>query len=81
MAKLQRIKLTRLERSELQEREMKNLVGGQSCGCGCHYVYSEGSISSDNRDANFKYGYSSYGGSSDCSILYPDGSVAWMPHN
>lgn len=74
MVKLKKIKLTRLETSELQEREMKNLVGGQTCGCGCHYDgTSGGATSADNARANAQYGYSSYGGSFTCSYFKPNG--------
>lgn len=80
MVKLQRIKLTRLENSELQEREMKNLVGGQSCGCGCHYMGSlGGSTTQDNLTANQKYGYFSYGGDTGCCTTHPNGGIVCTP--
>lgn len=80
MVKIQRIKLTRLECNELQEREMRNLVGGQSCGCGCHYAESQGgSAIRDNMNANSAYGYTSYGGDVTCSVYDPDsGGYLWQ---
>ena len=55
--KLSKIKLHKLAASSLEEHEMKNVRGGQVCGCGCCHSSSN----SDNSRANSKQGYYSPG--------------------
>lgn len=56
--KLNKIKLHELSDVELNEREMRNILGGYSCGC--NYAGTPGGSSTeDNRDANAQYGYTS----------------------
>lgn len=52
--KLSRLKLTQLNSVELREKEMGQLVGGRSCGCGCHGYSS----THENYSANWYGGYS-----------------------
>jgi len=62
MKDLKSIKLTQLDRVQLEERKMSYLVGGGpgDCNCGCYYENSGGSSSSDNLIANIKGGLTSY---------------------
>lgn len=46
------LKLTQLEKNLLQEKEMENVKGGNTCGCGCKYAGSGGSNTYDNANAN-----------------------------
>ena len=56
--KLKNLKLAQLSKAELSQRELNRLVGGANCCiCGCQGPSS----SFDNRDANTRYGYHSYG--------------------
>ena len=65
--KLKQLKLNQLSREDLNNRQMKSLKGGNSCGCGCHYANEPGGASTfDNQNANSASGYASYGGSSLC---------------
>lgn len=76
MKTLKNIKLNRLSDAELLDREMSDLKGGRSCGCGCHYENSGGSSTSDNRGANYAGGSSglqSSGGSTSCQGDYGNG--------
>ena len=62
MEKIGKLKLTRLSREELDEREMDAIIGGAaSCGCACAYVNYGGSSTTDNSNANEQYGYHSPG--------------------
>jgi natural product precursor len=56
--KLNKIKLHELSDVELNEREMRNILGGYSCGCN-YAGQPGGSSTSENGEANKKYGYTS----------------------
>ncbi len=63
MKKLSSLKLNQLSKAEMEKREMNMLRGG-SCPCGCNYMYSGGSSTIDNGNANCgegKYSYGPYG--------------------
>lgn len=80
MKTLGRIKLNKLNREELDKREMKSLVGGtQDCGCGCNYENYQGSSTQDNRDANIRGGkpYSG-GGNLVCTTVAPNGDYLYV---
>lgn len=72
MKTLGSLKLNKLVKEGLQEREMNQLRGGgsYSCGCGCHYEGKPyGATTRDNIDANAAKGPGgavSYGGSKYC---------------
>lgn len=65
MKKLSKLKLNQLFDTNLRDREMNGLKGGNVCTCSCYYENSGGSSSSSNMNANYKlfdYGaYSSVG--------------------
>ena len=65
MKNLNRIKLNQLSKSELEEREMKTLVGGCSGNCCCRNLEDY----PDNMDANKKGGYHVPGGGELTNIL------------
>lgn len=58
MKTLGKLKLTQLNSAELRKKEMGQLAGGRSCGCGCH----GSSSTDDNYSANWYGGYSSSDG-------------------
>jgi natural product precursor len=71
MKKLSQLKLNQIGKSELKKREMRQLVGGECCGCGCNGPSS----TDDNALANHGYGYSqSYGGAKWC---WTYGGTSW----
>lgn len=54
MEKKSKIKLNQLNKTELSDREMNRLLGGnECCVCGCRGISS----TLDNGQANEKYGY------------------------
>lgn len=55
--KTQKIKLNNLAKNNLDNREMKELKGGNVCGCGCCYAGSGGSSTEANGSANNKSNY------------------------
>lgn len=55
------LKLNQMERELLSRKEMKDLNGGASCGCGCFYQGKGGSSTESNRDANRRGGLTSPG--------------------
>lgn len=57
---LQKIKLNNLAENSLANREMKQLMGGATCQCSCHYAGSGGSSTRDNGNANAEHGYVSH---------------------
>lgn len=60
MKTLKKLVLNQLSREDLNEKEMKQIVGGQCwCGCGCLYQYSGGSATAVNMIANAQTGSSS----------------------
>ena len=74
MKKLEKIKLTQLSTTDLNEREMGILLGGScGCACGCNYQGQPGgSTTSDNSAANsssnlYSPGYGGGGGGGDGS--------------
>lgn len=74
--KLSKLKLTQLNNVELRKKEMGHLIGGQTCGCGCH-----GSSSTDaNYSANWYADYSTSigGGNKRCATT---GDVYSHDHN
>lgn len=78
MKKLGKLKLNKLNKAELENREMNNLLGGGDpgdCTCGCHYSGTGGSSSCDNGRENWTNGYSSYGGGDTygCACTYVGG--------
>lgn len=76
MKVLKKIKLNHLNDDELKKREMNNLRGGdKGCGCGCHYVDSNGSSVVDNAEKNYEGGKTSYGGDVICKVEI-NGSIA-----
>ncbi len=59
---LKRISLKKLAENSLDNREMRNLKGGNVCGCGCCYAGTPGgSSTTDNGNANNKSNYHSPG--------------------
>ncbi|MCK9346820.1 MAG: TIGR04149 family rSAM-modified RiPP [Bacteroidales bacterium] len=54
-------KLNNLEYSSLNEKEMKHVIGGTVCGCGCCYAGQGGSSTDDNGAANYAGGLHSPG--------------------
>lgn len=60
--KLQKLKLNKLAENSLANREMKELIGGNFCTCGCHYANSGGSSYDANGSANNAGNLQSYGG-------------------
>ncbi len=61
MKKLSKLVLMNLEAKELSQRQMNQIKGGNSCGCGCCYAGGGGgSSASDNGLANCKGSQSSY---------------------
>lgn len=74
MKTIKKLSLNKLNREELENREMNSLVGGKSCGCGCNYADSGGgSEIQANVEANWKNGYTkSYGGNKKCIVEDPD---------
>lgn len=63
MKNLKSIKLTQLDQVQLEERKMSYLVGGNEhgpCNCGCYYVNSGGSSTSDNDKSNDDRALTSY---------------------
>lgn len=80
MKTLGRIKLNKLNREELDKREMKSLVGGtQDCGCGCNYEGYNGSSIQANLEANVKGGkpYSG-GGNLLCTSVDSNGNAHYV---
>lgn len=68
MKKLSNLKLNQLTKIEMEKRQLKYLVGGNDCTCGCHYSGQGGSSLSSNDSANYtgdKYSYG--GGNPSCS--------------
>lgn len=58
--KIKRFKLNVLSAETLQQKEMDAIIGGyESCGCACAYEGYGGSSFSDNKSANYNYGYTS----------------------
>lgn len=47
MKKLSKLVLLNLESKELNERQMSQIKGGNSCGCGCCYYSPTGGGSTD----------------------------------
>jgi natural product precursor len=74
MKKLSKLKLNVLSNTNLLEREMNSLRGGEKrfCSCACAYA-DEGFSSSDNRSANFKIGNDGGHSNSDGSDCYWEG--------
>lgn len=71
MKTLSKLKLTQINHVELREKEMNQLKGGESCGCGCHYTSSDFT----NGNTNWNYGYSqSSGGNKQCASW---GDIKW----
>lgn len=69
---LKNLKITQLADSELNERELKSLKGGVSCGCGCYYQFDGGASIKENYNANLAKGYTdSYGGNVACGSGVP----------
>lgn len=63
MKDLKSIKLTQLDRVQLEERKMSYLVGGAQgdpCNCGCYYANSGGSSTEENTRVNTEGGLTSY---------------------
>lgn len=63
MKDLKSIKLTQLDRVQLEERKMSYLVGGapgDPCNCGCYYANSGGSSTGENDKTNYDGGLTSY---------------------
>ncbi len=81
MKDLKSIKLTQLDRVQLEERKMSYLVGGTGeCNCGCYYANSGGSSTTDNDQANNKGDLTSYptpppNGNCQCAC-FENGSVS-----
>jgi natural product precursor len=67
MKTLGKLKLNQIGKGELEKREMRQLVGGECCGCGCNGPSS----TDDNFLANWNSHYSqSYGGAKKCAEWY-----------
>ncbi|MCD8555939.1 MAG: TIGR04149 family rSAM-modified RiPP [Bacteroides graminisolvens] len=90
MKKLSKLRLTSLSESNLQEKEMSTLTGGDcSCGCGCLYANNGGSSTGENMVANSQNGLhsSSYKDSCSCGATgyYVNGgyhvSAGWYSYN
>lgn len=64
MKRIKKLSLLSLEKSTINDLELRCLKGG-SCTCGCHYAGSGGASSGWNDATNFGYGYSSTGGGSE----------------
>lgn len=60
MKKLNKLHLMELERQKLSSKQMKDVVGGNVCNCGCCYKNSGGSSDADNADANIDGNLYSY---------------------
>lgn len=61
MERKSKIKLNRLSKAELNERELNRLLGGSNCCvCGCRYVNQGGSSYAENGNANMNSGESGY---------------------
>ena len=68
------LKLNTLEKNILSQKEMNNLNGGESCGCGCLYQSQGGSSTQDNGFANSSGGKDS----SEYRYIYDDDTdSAW----
>lgn len=73
MKTLKRIRLSDLSNAEMANSEMNQLRGGGDpgyCGCGCQYKDKGGANTVDNFNANVASGYTSEGGSKQCSSPY-----------
>jgi natural product precursor len=46
------LKVNRIEKENLSEKEMNQVRGGNTCGCGCLYADKGGSSTYDNANAN-----------------------------
>jgi len=53
---MKNLKLSTLFKDKLSNEELKQITGGRSCGCGCHYQYAGGSSVAGNGQANYKQG-------------------------
>lgn len=75
MKTLKKLKLSQLSDTEMKEREMNMLKGGNwftgyDCSCGCLYENSGGATESKNEDANISKNATSTGyGKCDTPIL------------
>jgi natural product precursor len=58
MRKIKLLKLTQINKAELEKREMNQLFGSGCCACGCNGPSSTG----DNFQANYNSGYTSTAG-------------------
>lgn len=58
MKKLSKMTLVDLESKELSQRQMSQVKGGNSCGCGCCYSPPGGASSTDNGLSNCRNGQS-----------------------
>ncbi len=47
------LKANRIEKEILSNKEMNQVRGGNTCGCGCHYEDKGGSTKIDNANANY----------------------------
>jgi natural product precursor len=53
------LKLNKINKSQLNNEQMKSVLGGNCCGCGCHYAGSGGSSTTANGNANHAGGLNS----------------------
>lgn len=69
MKKLPKLSLNLLNEQKLEEKQMIELIGGKSCYCSCYYKQYGGSLTVDNRDANYDKGLISKEG---CNQMFKD---------
>lgn len=56
MQRISKLRLTQLNKAELEARQMNALRGGKLCTCSCYYANSGGASSTDNSSANYALG-------------------------
>lgn len=72
MKNLGKLKLNELSKMEMEKREMSNLRGGLTCGCGCAAEPGDYQVILANQNANAESGYGSPGGNYVCWYWNPN---------
>lgn len=67
------MKINQLERCAISDNEMRNIHGGQTCGCSCYYRNVGGSSINANGSANWAGSKNSPIKTADAALMVPDG--------
>jgi len=65
MKKLEKLKLTQLSKNELEDRQMKGMLGGNCCACAC----AGSSGTTMNGLFNYKSDYGGSGSNGNCACI------------